>query len=167
MPTPVIESVVSLLNEVFPYEIGSPLFNIMLGVPFLAWLVAARVFMAMFGSKRGIFAAFFALALPLGIALLAYGMAELHAVPLLEYDWAPDYIPWAGFGLFVFLSVIVFAKRFFDVSTGVAVFIYLVATAAALGAYWGAQVTIGVIEAGGDQVELRERRVKDEIDSLL
>lgn len=167
MGLPVIDSVVRLLEAVFTYEMGSPLFNVMLGVCGLAWVIVARIFMAMFPTKRGIFAAFFAFIVPLLIGCIAYGVAELHVVPLVQADWAGDVLPWVGFGLFLFLAVILIAKRIMDLSAGVAIFVYIVATAAAVGAYFGAQVTIGVIEYGEGQVEQREQRVKDELDSLF
>jgi len=167
MPLPGIESVIRMLEALLGYEVGTPLFNVTVGVSLLAWVIVARVFMAMFSTKRGIFAAFFALAVPLLIGLLAYGMAELHAVPLVEADWAPAALPWVGFGLFLFLAVLVLAKRILDLPAGVTVFVYIVATSAAIGAYFGTQVTMGVIEYGEQQVEERDKRVKDELDSLL
>jgi len=123
--------------------------------------------MAMFSTKRGIFAAFFAFVLPFAIGLFAYGIAELHAVPMVDQDWAAPIIPWFGFGLLVFLSVWVIAKRILDLSAGVSIFIYIVATSAAIGAYFGAQVVLGVVEYGEEQVEQRGQRVNDELDSLL
>lgn len=167
MSVPAIDSAVHLIETVFAYDVGTPGFNIMLGVCALTWVMVARVFMALFSTKRGIIAAFFALAVPMCIGLLAYGMAELHAVPLIEQDWARSVIPWASFGLFVFISVVVIARRIWDLSVGVSILIYIVATAAGIGAYFGAQVTMGVIEFGEEQMEQRDQRVKDEIEKLM
>lgn len=167
MPSPVIESVIRMLEELIGYEVGDPLFNLTVGVSLLAWLIVVRIFMAMFTTKRGIFAAFFALMVPLLISLLAFATVELHAVPLVEADWAPTVLPWVGFGLFLFGSILVIAKRILDLSAGVTVFVYIVATAAAVGAYFGTQVTVGVIEYGEKQMEQRDKQVKDELDSLL
>jgi hypothetical protein len=163
----VIESAVHTIETVFAHEVGTAGFNIMLGICVLTWVFVARVFMAMFSTKRGIVAAFFALAVPMTVGLLAYGMAALYAVPLVDQDWASSVIPWTAFGLFVLLAVLVIGKRIWDLSVGVSVFIYIVATAAAVGAYFCAQATMGVIELGEEQVEQREQRTQDGLDQLL
>ena len=164
---PVIDSAVSLIETILSHEVGTPGFNIIVGICVVTWVLVARIFMAMFSTKRGIFAAFFAFVVPVGIGLLAYGLADLHAVPMVEYDWAGSVVPWVGFGLFLFLAVLVIGKRIWDLSAGVSIIIYIVATAAAVGAYFGAQVTMGVIEFGKEQVEQRDKRVNEEIDQLL
>lgn len=146
---------------------GTASFNIMVGICVLTWVLVARIFMAMFSTKRGIIAAFFAFVVPVSLGLLAYGMAELHAVPMVDQDWANPVIPWVAFGLFLTLAVIVIVKRILDLSVGISIFIYIVATAAAVGAYFGAQVTMGVIEFGEEKMEQRDQRVKDEIDELF
>lgn len=163
----VIDSALRLLEAVFGYEAGDSLFNISVGLCVLAWILVARVFMAMFSTKRGIIAAFFALIVPLMIGLLAYAMAELHMVPRVDAVWAPAVLPWVGFGLFVLASVLVFSKRILDLSAGVTVFVCLVATAAAIGMHFATQITMGVIEYGEEQVEQREQRVNEGLDSLL
>lgn len=167
MPTLVIDSVVRLFEAVFGYEAGDPLFDISVGVCLFVWVLVARIFMTMFSTKRGIVAAFFALIVPLAIGLFAYAMAELHAVPRIEADWAPTVLPWVGFGLFATASVLVFGRRILDLSAGVTLFVCIVATSAAIGAYFATQITVGVIQYGEEQVEEREKRVKDELDSLL
>ncbi len=167
MQTPVIDSALRLIETVLAYDIGTPGFNIMVGFCALTWVLVARVFMAIFSSKRGIFAAFFGLGLPLGMGLVAYGMAELHAVPLVNQDWAGTAIPWMGLVLFVILAVLVIGRRIWGLSAGVSIFIYIVATTAAIAAYFGAQVTMGVIELGEEQVEQRDQRMQDGIDQLL
>lgn len=167
MPTLVIDSVLRLLERVFGYEAGEPLFNLSVGLCLLAWVLVARIFMAMFSTKRGIVAAFFALILPLAIGLVAYAMAELQAVPRVKADWAVGVLPWAGFGVFMLASVLAFARRILDLSAGVTVFVWIVATAAAVGMYFAVQITIGVIEYGEEQVEQREQRVNQGLDSLL
>ncbi len=156
-----------MIESLFGYEVGDPILNITVGVCLLTWVLIARVFMAMFPTKRGIIAAFLSLAVPLLIGLLAYGMAELHIVPMVEADWADPVLPWVGFAFFLLFAIILIAKRILDLSAGVAIFIYIVATSASIGAYFGVQVTTGVIEFGEEQVEQRDQRVNDEIDSLL
>ena len=163
----VVDSVVSLVESVFAYEVGDPGFNITVGISVFAWVLVARIFMAMFPTKRGIIAAFFAFAVPMAFGLLAYGLAETHLVPLLDQNWTVRAVPWIAFGLLTFLSILVFAKRIWSLSVGVSIFIYIVATSAAIGAYFGAQVTMGVIDFGGRQVEQREQRTQDGLDSIL
>ncbi|WPJ94490.1 hypothetical protein SH580_13725 [Coraliomargarita algicola] len=169
MSKEVFESILRLVEAIFGYSVGEPDFNIVFGVCLFAWVLAARVFMAIFSSKRGIIAAFFAFALPLGIGLLGYAMAERFVVPQVSQvgGWTVYAIPSVICALFVFLSVLVIAKRIWALSAGVSIFIYIVATAAAIGVYFGAQVTLGVIEYGEEQMEQRERRVNSELDSLL
>lgn len=167
MPSRLLESVVSMLEVIFDAELGDPVFNAIVGVCCFTWVLIARVFMTMFPTKRGIFAVVLALALSLGLGLLGYSLTEIQMVPLVQTDWARGLLPWMGFGLSVLLSILLVARRILGVSTGVAVFIYIVATTAAVGAYFGAQVTIGLIEYGEEKVEQREQRVKEDLDSLL
>jgi hypothetical protein len=164
---PAIDSAVRLVESIFAHEVGTTGFNIIVGVCVLTWVLVARVFMAMFDSKRGIIAAFFALIVPLALGLIAYGMAELHAVPLAEYKWVSRVIPWTGFGLFLLLAVVVIARRIWALSAGVSLFIYLVASGAAIGAYFGVQVIINVVDFGEEQMQQRDQRVNDELDQLL
>ncbi|MDQ8195430.1 hypothetical protein QEH59_13420 [Coraliomargarita sp. SDUM461004] len=168
MVNEVIESILRLIEAVFGYSIGEPDFNIVVGICVFAWVLAARAFMAIFSSKRGILAAFFAFAIPVTIGLVGYAMAELYVVPLMKsYGWRIFALPSAVFALFVFLSILLLAKRVWALSAGVSLFIYVVATAAAIGAYFGTEVTLGVIEYGENQMEQRDQRVKSEIDALL
>ena len=172
MPMQVIDSVLRLIESIFGYSVGTSGFNMMLGVCLFTWVLVARVFMALFSSSRGIFAAFFALVFPVGLGLLAYGMAALNLVPRVERTWLTSVVPAAAipslvFGLMVLLAVLVIARRIFALSAGVSLFIYLVASSAAIGAYFGAQVTMGVIEYGENQVEQRDQRVNEELDQLF
>jgi hypothetical protein len=167
MSMPVIDSVLRFIEAVFTYEAGTPQLNIVIGACVLTWILVARVFMSMFSSKRGIIAAFFGFALPMVFALLAYASAELYAVPVIEQDWLGSVIPGLSLGFILFLSIILLGRRIWGLTSGVSIFIYLVATAAAVGAYFGAQVTIGVIEFGEEQVEQRDQRMSEDINELL
>ncbi len=167
MQMPVIESAIGFMEQVFGYKMGTPGFYLTLGVCVLVWLVVARILMSMFSSQRGIFAAAFAFSATFAIGLLAYGMTELHLVPMIESDWVEDWLPLVGLVLFVFLSALVIAKRIMDTNGPLVIFIFIVATGAAVGAYFGVQVTMGVIEYGEGQVEQREERVNKDIDAIL
>ncbi len=164
-----MESILRLVEAIFGYTAGEPDFNIVLGVCIFAWVLAARIFMAIFSSKRGIFSAFFAFAIPMLLGLMGYAMAELFIVPLVSKGagWSIYAIPSAIWVLFIFLSIVVFAKRIWALPSGVSLFIYIVATAAAIGVYFGAQVTLGVIEYGEGQLEQRDRSVKSDLESFM
>jgi hypothetical protein len=86
---------------------------------------------------------------------------------MIESDWVEDWLPLVGLVLFVFLSALVIAKRIMDTNGPLVIFIFIVATGAAVGAYFGVQVTMGVIEYGEGQVEQREERVNKDIDAIL
>lgn len=167
MQMPVIDSAVGFLEQIFSYEMGTPGFYLSFGACVLVWLVVARILMSMFSSQRGILAAICAFVVTFAIGLLAYGMTELHLVPMVEVDWAADWLPLVGLVLFVFLAALVIAKRIMDINGPLAVFIFIVSTGAAVGAYFGVQVTMGVIEYGEGQVEQREERVNKDIDAIL
>jgi hypothetical protein len=162
-----VEVIIDLVESVLSYAPGSSIFNLVLGVCVFAWVIAARIFMGLFSSRRGLLAAFLALLVTLSVGLIAYGLIEVYVVPSLELARAGALLPSVGFWLFVFLATQTLGRRILDLSTGVTVFIYLVATAAAIGAYWGAQVTMGLIEYGEGQVEQREQRVNEGIETLL
>lgn len=164
MSSAVLDVVVHLLEMIFGYEVGSPLFNIILGVCVFIWVMVGRIFMAMFSSPRGIISAFFALMLPFLLGVIAYAVAEVHLVPLIEQDWLALLTPWASLVIAVFLAISIVSRRIWRLSSGVSVFIYIVATLAGIGAYFGAQVTIGVIEYGEGQVEQREQRLNYELE---
>ena len=163
----IIDSVVSLVESVFVYDLGSPGFNLTVGICAFTWILVARVFMAVFSSKRGIVAAICGLAVPVALGLFAYGLAKLQVVPLVKQDWADSVIPWVAFGLLVYLAILVFVKHIWDLSAGACIVIYLIATSAAIGAYFGAEVTMGVVDFGEQQIEQRDQRTKEKIDSLL
>lgn len=167
MQAPVIESAKDFLETLFAYEIGSPGFYLSFGACAVVWLIVARILMSMFSSQRGILAALVAFLVTCVIGLIAYGMAELHLVPIVEVDWAAEWLPLVALLVFVFLSVLVIAKRIMDTTGPLAVFIFLVSSGAAVGAYFAVQVTMGVIEFGEGQVEQREERVNEEIDKIL
>lgn len=170
MQTPVIDPVSRLLEQLFAYDIGTPGFNLTLGVCAVFWIAVTRFLMSMFSSQRGIFAAALALFVPFAIGLLAYGMTEVYLAPMVEVDWVADWLPMAVLFIFVLLSVLVIARRIIDVSGALAVFIFIVSIAASIGGYFGVQVTMGVIEYDEGQVEQREKRekrVNKEIDAIL
>lgn len=167
MQSPVIDPITQFLEQLFAYDIGTPGFNLTVGVCAIVWIGVTRFLMSMFSSQRGIFAAAFACVITFAIGLVAYGMTEAHLVPMVEVEWAADWLPLTGLIIFALLSVAVIAGRIIDVSGALAVFIFIVATAASVGGYFGVQVTMGVIEYGEGQVEQREERVNKDLDEIL
>jgi hypothetical protein len=94
-------------------------------------------------------------------------VAELYFLPLFKADWGAGAVPIAGLSIFVLASIFVVTKRILGVSAGVAIFIYIVATMVAVCAHFGMQISTGLMDAGGGQVEQRERRVQEGMDSIF
>lgn len=166
MAIPFTESTVQVLESIFPYESGTPMFNVTVGVCLLAWVVGARLFMALCASKRGVLSAFIGLIVPAVIGLVAYNLTLQYAVPSLTFEWAESVLPWAAFGVFLLLSIAVISSRIFALSSLSAIIIYVVATAGAVGAFFFTQVAMGFLEVGGGQVERKEEKQND-LESLL
>jgi hypothetical protein len=170
MSASLVDTAVSSIERVFNSEVGDPLFNVSAVICFVVWVLIARLFISMTASKRGIFAASFALIISFAFGVSAYSIVEFYVVPDLAVDsadWSDRILPWAGFGLFLLLSILLITKRILDLSAGTSIFIYLVATGAAVCAYFATQVTMGVLEFGEDKVQERDQRVNEELDSML
>lgn len=166
MEVSLVASVVDLLENAFGYEAGSPGFNLAMGLSVGAWVIAARIFMVMLSTSRGIVAAFLACIVSLAAGLFGYVGVELYVLPYIEADWGARILPIAGLSLSVLVSIFVVTKRILNVSAGITIFIYIVATMVAVCAHFGMQISTGLMDAGGGQVEERERRVQEEMDSI-
>jgi hypothetical protein len=167
MPHDLIDPILELISFGIHYEIGSTQFNIVLAASFVAWLVVARVMMAVFQSDRGILSAALALAFPLFFGLLAYGLADWQLVPLFEADWYQPYLPLSMLFLVSFLVVLITSKRFFMLSGLSAIVIFVFASATAMGTLYAAGVVLETLEKGSDQIKQREERNKQEIESVM
>lgn len=136
----------------------------MLGATLGVWLVVARLLSGLFGSDKGIVVSAIAVALPLLIAIIAYISVELYALPLIEAEWAPAYLPWVGLGLLALGTAVVASKRLWGLGAGLTVVVLILSGGAACGAYYGAQLIIEVMDNGSSQIEKRDERINLEID---
>ncbi|PXA03282.1 hypothetical protein DDZ13_12715 [Coraliomargarita sinensis] len=167
MPQELIDSVSELVSACIDYEPGSTQFYVVLGAFAVAWIVVARVFMGLLKSDRGFLAATVALILPFFFGLLAYGVVDVRVVPQIEADWAGKYLPLASFVFVALLVILYLSKRVFMVSGYAAVFIFAFATAAAVTAFFGVEVTLKTLEKGEEQLKQRDERDRETIDSVL
>lgn len=167
MPQPFIDALVELISSVIAYEMGSQSFYIVIAACALTWIILARILMGMMKSEKGFIAAIFALLVPLSLGLLAYGLAAWQAVPLIDADWAEQYLPLGIFGLILVLSILITAKRIMALSGVLSVIVFVFASAASVGAYYGVGIALETLEFGGDQIKQRDEKSKKELDSLL
>ncbi|MGB0408364.1 MAG: hypothetical protein ACPG3X_07170 [Opitutales bacterium] len=167
MPQELIDSVLGFIEAVVAYERGTKEFYIVLAASILSWVLVARLFMGLLRSSRGFISAFMALVVPLFLGLLAYGLTQWQVVPMVEAEWAEAYLPLGALVLVFFLMFIICSKCIFALSGAMSIFIFVLASAAAVGAYFGACVALETLEKGGQQIKQREERTNKAIDSVL
>ncbi len=165
MPESIVESLLAFLVMIFRYEVGTVEFYIALGCTLAAILVVARLFAGLFGSSKGIFVAVFATLLPLLLGAVGYVAVELYALPEIQAGWATTYLPWSVFGVLVLLVALVLSAKLWGIGAGSAVVTLILAGVAGLGAQYGAQLVIDVIDSGSSQVEKRDERLNREIEN--
>ena len=165
MPEPIIESLLAFLVMVFRYEIGTTEFYIAVGATLVGVLVVARLLAGLLGSSKGIFVAAFAVLSPLFLGAMGYVAVELYVLPQIEADWAATYLPWSVFGVLVFLVALILSSKLWGIGKGSAVMTLILAGVAGLGAQYGAQLVIDVIDSGSSQVEKRDERLNREIET--
>lgn len=161
-----IGAILELLESTFGYAVGAPEFNLALGVSMAAWVFAARLFMVMFSTRRGIVAAFLACVVSLVAGLCGYVGVEHYVLPLIEANWADVALPIAGLFGCILLSVLAVTKQILKLSAGGTIFIYVVATMVAVCAHFGVQIALGLVDAGSGQVEQREQRMQERLESI-
>lgn len=167
MDPSLFESPSAFLEAIFRYEIGSSAFNLVLGVCLVTWVVVARITMAICSSRRGFIAAFFGLILSVVVGYIGGIVALYHGVPNFDAEWAEEVVPLLGFALGVLLTAVVVLVRIWKLSIGVCLFIFCLASAASTIAYFGAEMTLNMVEYGGQHIEKRDQRSGDALDSLL
>lgn len=86
MQSSVFDPILRFVEQIFAYDIGTPGFNVTLGVCAIVWIAITRLLMSMFSSQRGIIAAATACVVSFSIGLIAYGMTEVHLVPMVEAE---------------------------------------------------------------------------------
>ena len=164
MPEPIIESLFAFLVMVFGYEVGTVEFYITTGCTLVGVLVVARLLAGVLGSQKGIFVAAFAVLSPLFLGALGYVAVELYALPQIDADWAPTYLPWSVFGVLVLLVAIILSSKLWGIAKVSVLIVLVFAGAAGLAAQYGAQLVIEVIDAGSSQVEKRDEQLDLEIE---
>ncbi len=163
MPEPLIDSILNLLTSVIGYAAGSNAFYVVFGVAlFCAWVIA-RLSSSVLGSKRGLVASFFALCLPLALALLAYAAVEVYALPKLEQSWAPLYLPWAAFALAFLLTGLLLSRRIWGLGTVLTFCVLIFAALASLGGYYGSSLLTDLLGTGTGRIEERNAQIQDPI----
>lgn len=166
MDTTLAESALKVLEFTSGHAFGSAKFYFTVGVSMAAWVIAARLFMVMFSTSRGFVAAFLACAFSLAAGLLGYVVVEQYVLPKMEVDWAAGVLPLTGLVIFVLVSIFVLTKRILKMSAGGTIFIYIVATMVAACALFGVHIATGLMDAGSGQVEQRDKRMQEELDSI-
>lgn len=162
-----LDPVLELITSLTRYELGSNQYDIVFAVSTLVWLIVARVLMGLLKSDRGIFAALFALAIPLFFGLLAYSLAKVKVAPLLEAQWAEQYLP-LGILVFVVLILVIFTSKFFISLNGVSgLIVFAFATTAAVIALVGTEVALETFEKSREQIKHRKEEKNDDIDAVL
>lgn len=142
------------------------MFYLALAVSVATWIIAARLFMVMCSTNRGFIAATLACAVSLAAGLLGYVVVEQYILPEMKADWAPEVLPLTGMFVSILISILLVTKRFLNMNAFGTLFIYIVATMVAACALFGVRVATGLMDAGSDQVEQRDKRLKEDLDSI-
>lgn len=166
MIDPILDSLVSLLNTVFGHEVGSNPFYTVFGMTVFAVLIVARLLVALFGSGKGIIVTSLGILLPIVFGLMAYVMIEIHVVPSIEAEWAPLYLPWAGFGLLVLGGIVVFTRRLFGKGLFMTLFIFVISMAAGVGAWVCSGIVTDYVGFSGSEIEQRQERLEDDLEGM-
>ena len=163
MLEPILDALLAFLEVVFPYEAGTSEFYIVLGCAIGGMLIVARLLAGVFSSSKGIVVTFFAVMIPWLLAALGYVSIELYALPEINADWAEQYLPWATFGIVFVLAGMFVSSKLWDFSKVPAVIALVLAGLAGMCLQYAAQLVMGVVDAGGNQVEKRERVLDESI----
>jgi hypothetical protein len=166
MSEPIINAFLSLLALVFGSEPGTNEFYLFAGVTTFSFLVVARFVTVLFKGARGLMGTVVAMALPVLLGAVAYVMIEVYALPQIDVEPAPMYLPWVGFGILLLGTVLVISRRILSLNFGLCVIIFIFASAAAAGAFYGTQMLIDLMDQGGDRIEQRDERLKEEMEGI-
>lgn len=154
------ETLFELLSNWSGYEFGSAAFLVVWAAALLAGAFVTCWVAGLVGSKRGIILASLAFVVPLLLGLGSYIAVLLYLVPLVAADWALLYLPWVGLGLAILLVILVANTRLLDLGFWRALFVFLLASVAFVGAIYGSGSIIEINEKGRDGMEKRS----DDID---
>ncbi|CAA6680000.1 MULTISPECIES: hypothetical protein [unclassified Lentimonas] len=165
MLKPILDALIAFLEVVFPFEAGTAEFYILLGCAIGGMLIVARLLSGVFSSSKGIVITAFAVMIPLLLAALGYVLIELYALPEIQADWAEQFLPWATFGIVFVLAGALVSSKLWDFSKVSAVLALVLAGFAGMSLQYAAQVVMGVVDAGGSQVEKRERVLDESMEN--
>ncbi len=166
MSEPIIDSFLSLLTLAFGYEPGTQEFYVVLGVTLFVFFLIARLLVGIFGSSAKLLGTLVAMVLPPVLGGLAYAMVEVYALPRIDAGWAPVYLPWAGFGVLVLVSIRMISRRLLSLGSILTLFIFVLSAVAAAGASYGTQVLVDFMDKSSTQMEKREERLKEEVEGI-
>ena len=159
-----LESITDSLRDfivtIFRHEIGTTDFYISVGCTLFAIVAVARLLAGLFGRSKSVFVTALAVVLPLLFGAVGYVAVELYLLPQFEAEWATTYLPWAAFGVAGLLVARLLSAKLWGVGKGVAVLMLILSGLAGVGAYYGAQLMIGIFDRGSEQIEKREERLK-------
>ena len=164
MLKPILDALVAFLDMVFPFEVGTSEFYILLGCAVGGMLIIARLLSGVFGSKKGIVISVFAVAIPLLLAAVGYVAIELYALPEIKAAWAEQYLPWATFGVVFVLAGMYASAKVWDLSKVSTMITLVLAGLAGMCLQYAAQMVMGVVDAGETQVEKRDRVLDESLD---
>jgi len=157
MLKPILDALLAFLEVVFPFEAGTSGFYIVLGCALGGMLIVARLLSGVFSRSKGIVITAFAVLIPVLLAALGYVSIELYALPEIKADWAERYLPWATFGMVFVLAGMLISSKLWGFSKVAAVIVLVLAGLAGMCLQYGVQMVMGVVDAGENQVEERER----------
>jgi len=166
MPEDLIQALGEWLSRMAGHELGSNSFYVVLGLTLAAWIVVARLLAGLFGSDKGIIISALAVLLPLALGLIGYGLVEVYALPHLEAEWAPAYLPWTAFGLLAGFGVVAISRPAWSVGLPLTAAILLIATGAAAGGYYGSQLVVDLMTHGEKKVEQRNQALDESLDAV-
>ncbi|MEO0510601.1 MAG: hypothetical protein AAF065_12160 [Verrucomicrobiota bacterium] len=166
MPKELIDSVLELIDSVLAYEFGTTQFYIAMGACLLAWLVVARILMRLFRSGKGVTSALLALMFPLFFGLTAYGLTDWKLVAFVESEWAEEYLALGAFGGVSFLTILITARRLFDLGFFSSFLIIIFASASSVGAYFTLGIAQDTFEKGKQQIKQREQANQETMEKL-
>lgn len=149
------------------YQLGSYAFYLVVGSSLVMWVVVARVFMGLLKSGRGLLMAGLSLTIPMFLGFLTYGLSVWQLVPLIGTDWAGRYLGLILGGLMALLAVLLISKRMLSLSIFNTILVFFLASLAATAAYFGAGVVLQMLGEGRGQIQQREERTKNKIESML
>jgi len=166
MPEDLIQALAEWLARAVGHELGSHSFDVVLGVTLAAWIVVARLFAGLFGSDKGIIRCATAVLFPLALGMLGHGLVAVYALPHLEVEWAPSYLPWIGFGLPALVGIIAISRPALGLGMALTLSTLLIATGAGIGGYYGSQLFVDLMARGEKKVEERNAALGESMEAV-